>query len=183
MSMIQDSDNFEQLRRLLAVKRHEQPPPGYFHSFSREVIVRINAGELGEAETKWWAFDGSWLQWLWGACERRPALAGGVGLAFCGFFFAATLISGSGDVPSPDLANQISPNQGHVAQMAGVPSLAESKVSEVPNDTSQDYSIISADFPGLVRATANQAVLPSLFAPPGRLQWQAQPVNFRLQGN
>jgi len=174
--MIQDSENFEQLRRLLAVKRYEQPPPGYFHSFSREVIVRIKAGELGESGTKWWAFDGSWLHWLWAACERRPVLAGGVGLAFCGFFFAASLISGSGDVPNPDLARQIPPAQELT--------LNEPKVSAVvPNSTPLDHSIVSADFPGLVRAPANQATLPSLFAPPGQLQWQVQPVNFRPQGN
>lgn len=183
MSMIQDSENFEQLRRLLAVKRHEQPPPGYFHSFSREVIVRIKAGELGDSETKWWAFDGSWLHWLWAGFERRPVLAGGVGLAFCGFFFAATLISESGDLPNPDLARQIPPNQELVSRAVGL-TLDEPKVSAVvPNGTPLDHSIVSSDFPGLVRAPANQGALPSLFAPPGQLQWQVQPVNFRPQGN
>ena len=90
--MTEDSQNFEQLQRLLALKRHEVPPPGYFHQFSREVILRIKAGELGESEVRWWAFDGSWLKWLWTACERRPVLAGGASMALCGFFAAATFI-------------------------------------------------------------------------------------------
>jgi hypothetical protein len=175
--MSQDSENFEQLRRLLALKRHEQPPPGYFHSFSREVIVRIKAGELGEAEAKWWAFDGSWLHWLWGACERRPVLAGGMGMAFCGFFFAAALISGNGDVPSVGLAQDVPANHDYAAVHS---SFSGSSVSPVLSDNPGVESPVSSDFPGLMRVSPGQRPqpsLPSLFAPAGGLQWQ--PASFR----
>jgi len=184
MSMMQESQEFEQLRRLMSLKRHEQPPPGYFHSFSREVIVRIKAGELGEAESRWWVFDGSWLQWLWNACERRPVLASGVGVAFCGFFFAAALISGTSDLPNMGLVTrEMSPNQ--VSLLAGSnPLAAPAGFSTLnANASSMDYSIATADFPSLVRVSGEQRnpnALPSLFVPPGQLQWQAQPVNFRV---
>jgi hypothetical protein len=134
--MSEDSESFQQLQRLLALKRHEQPPPGYFHQFSHGVILRIKAGELGEPEGKWWAFDGSWLRWLWTACERRPVLAGGAGVAFCGFFVAAAFISGAGDVPA--VSQNLSASPQYVAVH---PTLAETP-------TEADYSVSSADFPG-----------------------------------
>jgi hypothetical protein len=94
MSMSSNPENFEQLRRLMALKRHEQPPPGYFHHFSREVIVRIKAGETGDQfNASWWSWDGSWLQRIWAAVETRPAMAGAFGVAVCGFFAAGALMS------------------------------------------------------------------------------------------
>jgi len=98
MSMSPESENFEQLRRLLALKRYEQPPPGYFHHFSREVIVRIKAGDTGEVvAASWWSWEGSWLRRAWAAIESRPALAGAFGVAVCGFFAAGALLTDNPD--------------------------------------------------------------------------------------
>ena len=90
--MTPDSENFDQLRKLMALKRHEVPPPGYFHGFSREVIVRIKAGE-GAHEATGFIVEGSWLRRFWGLFEARPVLAGGFGVAVCGFFVVGALIS------------------------------------------------------------------------------------------
>jgi hypothetical protein len=98
--MSQDTENFEQLRRLLALKRHEQPPPGYFNDFSRQVIVRIKAGERGQEgnflERLTW--EAPWLQRLWSAFEARPILAGACGVAVCGLMITGVLYSDRADV-------------------------------------------------------------------------------------
>ena len=50
-------EDVEPLRRLLALKRHETPPPGYFRTFSRQVIQRIEAEEQATVASGW----RSWL--------------------------------------------------------------------------------------------------------------------------
>ncbi len=91
MSMSQDTENFEQLRRLLKIKRYEQPPPRYFNDFSSQVIARIERGERGNghASVGRMLWEAPWLQQIWAAFEAKPLLAGAFGLAVC-----ATLITG-----------------------------------------------------------------------------------------
>jgi len=82
-----DSHNFEQLRKLLALKRHEQPPPGYFNRFSGQVISRIKAGEK--------AGDGlDWLGRLWSVLETKPMLTGAFGAAVCALVISGIVFSG-----------------------------------------------------------------------------------------
>jgi len=63
--MSENENDFEALRRLLALKRHEIPPPGYFEDFSSRVIGRIRAGEA--------ARELPWLLRLLQAFESKPA--------------------------------------------------------------------------------------------------------------
>jgi hypothetical protein len=93
--MNQDTENFEQLRRLLAIKRHEQPPPGYFNHFSQEVIARIKVSEKGKrgniVERLLW--EAPWLQRVWAAFEAKPILAGVFGVAMCGLLITGVVYS------------------------------------------------------------------------------------------
>jgi hypothetical protein len=84
MTMSTEPDNFEPLRRLLALKRHEQPPPGYFEQLSSEIHARLLTGE--HRQTDWWqelGDEASWLQRFWAALSAKPALAGAFGLVVC----------------------------------------------------------------------------------------------------
>jgi hypothetical protein len=87
--MSKDSNEFEALRRLLAIKRHEEPPPGYFNNFSNQVIARIRSGEQQVSWFERWRNQSALLQRLTEVLQARPAFAGAFG---AGVF--ALMISG-----------------------------------------------------------------------------------------
>jgi len=120
MSMSEDTENFERLRRLLALKRYEQPPPGYFNNFSRQVILRIQAGETGEEATflDWFSWEAPWLQRVWAALETNPILAGAFGVALCGLLIAGVAFSDKADVASSALAPSIDTASMPLAQVS-----------------------------------------------------------------
>lgn len=102
MSMNREQDNSQPLQRLLALKRHEQPPPGYFENFSAQVLARIEAGEQAAPDTfwEWLSLEASWLQRLWVALETKPVFAGALGAGVCGLLLAGVLYSQSVE-PAP----------------------------------------------------------------------------------
>ena len=96
--MSTESDNFEALRKLLVLKKHEVPPPGYFDQFASEIRSRLAAGE--HRQTDLWREMGdeaSWLQRLWSSLAAQPALAGAVGMAVCGVMLAGVYFSQSSE--------------------------------------------------------------------------------------
>lgn len=56
------------LQRLLALKRHETPPPGFFERFPNRVLINIRAGT--EMETR------PWWQRFYRAVLNEPMVAG-----------------------------------------------------------------------------------------------------------
>jgi len=75
--MIENENDFKSLRRLVALKRHEVPPPGYFNHFSDQVIQRIRAGERAEPESV------GFLVRLRQLFDIKPAFATGFAGALC----------------------------------------------------------------------------------------------------
>ena len=92
--MKSDPENFDRLLKLLALKRHEQPPPGYFDNFSLEVMARLKAGEA--RKRSWWndiVDEAPWLRPIWSAFEAKPILAGAFGVVVCGLVLSGIIYS------------------------------------------------------------------------------------------
>jgi hypothetical protein len=71
-----EQDNFQALRKLMTLKRHEQPPPGYFDQLPGRIMAKINT----PVETQ------GFIEQLLTRYILRPAFAFTMGLAVCGMF-------------------------------------------------------------------------------------------------
>ncbi len=93
--MTPEQQDFDGLRRLLKLKRYEQPPPGYFNDFSRQVIARIKAGATVERyhalDRPFWEVP--WLRRLIEAFQAKPALAVSFGAAVCSLLVGGVIYS------------------------------------------------------------------------------------------
>src|SRR5882724_7283135 len=149
-----------------------KPPPGYFHGFSREVIVRIKAGELGnESEASFWSFGaGSFFQRVWATLDARPIFAGAFGVAVCGFFVVGALLSDNGSTATA-ADNSIPP-------LPPRPPVAQAVVWQQENDA-QFSSTVGVAIPNYQEPTS------SLFDEIKSRQQNAklQQVDFRVPAN
>jgi hypothetical protein len=92
-----ENDQFENVRKLLALKRHEQPPPRYFHDFSSKVIARLQALEAARPV--------SWRQRLGLDFDFRPAMMGAFGVVACAVLLIGVITSlGVSQPTSPTFA-------------------------------------------------------------------------------
>ncbi len=83
--MNENENNFESLRRLLALKRHEAPPPGYFNDFSSQVLQRIHLGQAENPDdlSEELFSHAPWLAKLAHLFDARPVFTGGFAGALC----------------------------------------------------------------------------------------------------
>lgn len=164
--MSAENQEFEALRKLLKLKRHEQPPPRYFNDFSTQVLHGIRQGRSSGEESEWREHLGGSLAWLdrWlGAFQRKPVYAGLFGAAICGMILVG--IAASDQLPT--------------APTAGTLVGSSSPSSALP----QPASVFRQDAAFLVSNT--NPIVPSsgsLFDSI-RVSTTPQPVNWRPSGN
>lgn len=82
--MENENENFDQLTKLLSLKKHEQPPPGYFNKLPSNVISRIRAEKAVDfSPVAKLRSEAPWLLRFWEALDTKPLFAGAVGAAAC----------------------------------------------------------------------------------------------------
>jgi hypothetical protein len=159
--MNENENNFEPLRRLLAFKNRETPPPGYFNNFSSSVIARIRAGESGAVEDPF--AQAPWILRLIQAFQFKPAFAGTFAGALC-----LLLVFGIVYAERPDAAPQpLLPSAAAISPQMAMASPANFQ----PTETS---GLIASTNPVIFGSAA------ALFNQPSQL---AQEVSFTVPGN
>lgn len=166
MSMKADQENFEQLRRLLALKKHEQPPPGYFNDFSQQVIMHIRAAGPGEESLGLETIP--WLQRFWATLEHNPLLAGAFGVLVCALLLSGVIFSERAGAPDVNLVD--SPQD-----LAAVTDVSTSNHPLLAQPVQTDFSS-TAGVPSFESRG-------SLFATPSHAEPLARPVMFSVPGD
>jgi hypothetical protein len=163
--MNENENNFESLCRLLALKRHETPPPGYFNDFSRQVLQRIHAGQTDQSANlvEELFSHAPWLAKLLQAFDARPVFAGGFAVALC-----LLLLFGIVYTERPDLTPLPLQAANSSASLAAVSPTALSQ---------------PADQMGIVSSTNPVFSLQPAGSPFGQQNPLAQPVSFSLSGS
>lgn len=129
-----DPEEFESLRKLLALKKYEKPPPGYFDQLPKTIWAKI---EAEEAAPSWW-------ERVFPAFTLKPSVAYAFGLAVCG-----ALIIGIGtavktdpeqpatpallaDETSPMVIPTVAPSASSSTNPAMAPLIPPTKLEVVP---------------------------------------------------
>lgn len=125
--MNESNNNFDELKRLLKLKQHEVPPPGYFNNFSGEVVARIRAGEVGGSPSLIELLrDTSWRESLLRIFQAKPGVIGGVATSLCLLLLVGVVLADRSDeTPTGILANAEPAPASASALAAVVPASAD----------------------------------------------------------
>lgn len=95
-------DDFDKVQKLLALKRHEQPPPRFFSEFSEQVIARLDSPVP--------ARPGRWWQRLGLDFDLQPPLVCALGVVVCGLLLVGIITSLDHEGPALVIVRPISGN-------------------------------------------------------------------------
>lgn len=105
--MATDSEPFDELRKLLALKRHEVPPPGYFDRLPREIHVRLAARQPAARAMAAPDVKPSWLATFLRLVGSRPSFVGALGAAVSGVILAGIIYGHYRETPASPLAPEL----------------------------------------------------------------------------
>jgi hypothetical protein len=166
--MSENENNFESLRRLLVLKRHEIPPPGYFNNFSDSVVQGIREGRYAQPATLSGRLlaQAPWMEKIFQVFDAKPVFASGFVGALCLVLFFGVIHAERPDAVQP----MLSVSTANGAPLAALSSAALSSAMEQPGIVSSTNPVLSL-----------QAVASS--SPFGQQNPLVQPVSFPIPGN
>jgi hypothetical protein len=156
--MNSEQDDLELVRKLLALKKYEQPPPGYFNQLPRQIWLRI------ERE------PASFWQRIFPNISLNPALAYSFGLLACGTLFFGVVYSLQVETTQPvaePIAKNWRNNEPRLARENGI------GIQLAPYQPVQTQTVQVAS----TNPVLNTDQLPSLFT---GVNLQVQPVNYSV---
>jgi hypothetical protein len=156
-----DPYHSDPVQKLLALKRHEQPPPRYFHEFSSRVTSRLSAREMPVPPT-WWQRVGF---------DFKPALVCALGVIVCGMLLAGVIASLNLD-RSSQLAAKPADHTPLVFALSGNLELA--------SDANNVNPVVRPEM--IPASTAPVTGVPGGFSPFSRFTLSAERVAFSVGG-
>ncbi|HEX7654436.1 MAG TPA: hypothetical protein VF607_13080 [Verrucomicrobiae bacterium] len=177
--MNESGQNFDELKKLLKLKRHEVPPPGFFNHFSDEVVSRIrDKQQHGKGSFVDQLEDSApWLVTFLRFFEARPGVVGGFATSICLVLVFGVVLAeqsenpGAGAMPlavNTGASTEVSANlaQGNLSSQVPVQFAQASLPNEggIAISTNASLQPVSTVFGG---PSANMASLfqPASFAP------------------
>jgi hypothetical protein len=152
--MNSDPSDFEDLRKLMALKRHEQPPPGYFNRLPDKIMDRL---ERGEGQLGFW-------EKFFAAFTFRPALAYGFALAS----FSALTLSMIYSAKTQETAQNPLKNGWRNG----------SSDEDLASQFNSSEPLHVANWMGSTNPSTAEAVLPSLFGSHAHIDTVPVSINF-----
>lgn len=152
MTMSSDPGELTELQKMLALKRHEQPPTQFFRSLSGSVIERLQTDEPPHEQT--------WRQRVGLDFDAKPVLVCATGVGVCGLLLLG-LISSQHIEPPAQEAPQAGPARPSFVPLPAPTPAPASPAHIVPSEKTLTRN--AADDPVIVRESSPLRSLP----PPG----------------
>jgi len=164
--MSDSNKEFQDLKRLLKLKQHEVPPPGYFNHFSADVMARIRAGESAgpESVVERIQFVSPFLASVLRLFEAKPGLIGAMATSLCLLLLLGVVLADHADGPSGGQLAMQPPGTPDANPVLASASLepAESGIAISTNPVSSLQPT-----PSLFGSPQNPLFQPAAFAPAG----------------
>ena len=162
-------EEFDDLEKLLAFKRHEQPPPGFFEDFPERVMARLMALEA-TAQQPWW------VRWQTGF-GLQPALVGAFGVAVVAVYFLGLSLANYAEQGAPAASGSAAQHWVMASPLPVAPLPID--LAHQPLGQSGDMAEASSMNPVVSSRAPRGIFTPGIALYPSGLQ----PVQFHVSGN